>query len=77
MEVRHNCCQAISKALLSSPKLTSDPALAGIAAKVRFPLGPYACLILKLQFMPEQMECVHAILHKFMMRGAALLCPIA
>ncbi|KAI8552513.1 hypothetical protein RHMOL_Rhmol06G0272700 [Rhododendron molle] len=43
MEVRHNCCQAISKALLSSPKLTSDPALAGIAAKLDEAIrrGPY------------------------------------
>ncbi|KAF7141665.1 hypothetical protein RHSIM_Rhsim06G0202700 [Rhododendron simsii] len=43
MEVRHNCCQAISKALLLSPKLTSDPALAGIAAKLDEAVrrGPY------------------------------------
>jgi 26S proteasome non-ATPase regulatory subunit 5 len=43
MEARHNCCQAISKALLSSPKLTSDPALAGIAAKLDEAIrrGPY------------------------------------
>ncbi|XP_058221578.1 uncharacterized protein LOC131331565 [Rhododendron vialii] len=43
MEVRHNCCQAISKALLSSPKLTSDHALAGIAAKLDEAVrrGPY------------------------------------
>ncbi|KAG5546186.1 hypothetical protein RHGRI_018385 [Rhododendron griersonianum] len=43
MEVRHNCCQAVSKALLSSPKLTSDPALAGIAAKLDEAVrrGPY------------------------------------
>jgi len=43
MEARHNCCQAISKALLSSPKLTSDPALAGITAKLDEAIrrGPY------------------------------------
>ncbi|KAL6999554.1 hypothetical protein U1Q18_000714 [Sarracenia purpurea var. burkii] len=34
MEARDNCCQAILKALMLSPKLTSDPVLAGIAAKL-------------------------------------------
>ncbi|XP_052177389.1 uncharacterized protein LOC127791511 isoform X2 [Diospyros lotus] len=43
MEARHNCCQAIQKALLSSPKLASDPALAGIVAKLDEAVrrGPY------------------------------------
>ena len=35
MELRHKCCQAIYRALTSSSKLISDPALADIAAKVR------------------------------------------
>ncbi|THF95055.1 hypothetical protein TEA_029656 [Camellia sinensis var. sinensis] len=43
MEARHNCCQAIRKALMSSPKLASDPNLAGIAAKLEEAVrrGPY------------------------------------
>ncbi|KAL7193439.1 hypothetical protein ACSBR2_025116 [Camellia fascicularis] len=43
MEARHNCCQAIHMALMSSPKLASDPNLAGIAAKLEEAVrrGPY------------------------------------
>ncbi|XP_057461584.1 uncharacterized protein LOC130751874 isoform X4 [Actinidia eriantha] len=43
MEARHNCCQAISKALMLSSKLTSDPALGGIALKLEEAVrrGPY------------------------------------
>uniref|UniRef100_A0A5B7CBC0 26S proteasome non-ATPase regulatory subunit 5 n=1 Tax=Davidia involucrata TaxID=16924 RepID=A0A5B7CBC0_DAVIN len=43
MEARHNCCQAIHKAIMSSSKLISDPALAGIAEKLHEAVrrGPY------------------------------------
>lgn len=34
MEGRYNCCRAIQKALVSSSRVTSDPSLAVIAAKV-------------------------------------------
>ncbi|XP_059662674.1 uncharacterized protein LOC132308573 [Cornus florida] len=42
MEARHKCCQAIRKAFMSS-KLSSDPALGGIAAKLHEAVqrGPY------------------------------------
>lgn len=35
MEARYKCCQSIHKAFASSSKLLNDPALAGLAAKVR------------------------------------------
>jgi hypothetical protein len=35
MEARYKCCVAIHKAFMSSSKLTGNPALAPIAAKVR------------------------------------------
>ena len=35
MEARYKCCQSIHKAFVSSSKLLNDPALAGLAAKVR------------------------------------------
>ncbi|KAF8409206.1 hypothetical protein HHK36_005280 [Tetracentron sinense] len=43
MEARHNCCSAIHKALLASNKHVSDPALAGLAAKLQKAVrrGPY------------------------------------
>ncbi|XP_027172842.1 uncharacterized protein LOC113772470 [Coffea eugenioides] len=43
MELRHKCCQAIYRALTSSSKLISDPALADIAAKLQEAIrrGPY------------------------------------
>ncbi|KAA8523937.1 hypothetical protein F0562_010360 [Nyssa sinensis] len=43
MEARHNCCLAIHKAFISSSKLISDPALAGIAEKLHEAVrrGPY------------------------------------
>lgn len=34
MEARYNCCKSIHTAFIMSSKLSSDPALAGIAAKV-------------------------------------------
>lgn len=36
MEARYKCCLAIHKAFMSSTRLTGDPALAGIASKVRY-----------------------------------------
>ncbi|KAL2483585.1 ARM repeat superfamily protein [Forsythia ovata] len=43
MEARHKCCEAIYKALTSSTKLISDPAFAGIAAKLQEAIkrGPF------------------------------------
>ncbi|KAK2968417.1 hypothetical protein RJ640_004423, partial [Escallonia rubra] len=43
MEARHNCCQAIYKAFMSSSKLIGDPALAVVAEKLQeaFKKGPY------------------------------------
>ncbi|CAK9175243.1 unnamed protein product [Ilex paraguariensis] len=43
MEARHHCCQAIHKAFMSSSNLFSDPAFAGIAAKLQEAIskGPY------------------------------------
>ncbi|CAI9088714.1 OLC1v1023133C1 [Oldenlandia corymbosa var. corymbosa] len=43
MEARHNCCQAVFKSLTSSPNLVSDPAFAGVAAKLQEAIrrGPY------------------------------------
>lgn len=34
MEARYNCCKAIQKAFIMSSKVSSDPALAGLAEKV-------------------------------------------
>lgn len=43
MEARYNCCKSIHTAFIMSSKLSSDPALAGIAAKLHeaVRLGPY------------------------------------
>ncbi|KAL6531564.1 hypothetical protein OROMI_027927 [Orobanche minor] len=43
MEARHNCCKAIHKAFSMSSKLSSDPSLGGIAAKLHeaVKIGPY------------------------------------
>ncbi|KAL0545825.1 hypothetical protein IC582_015721 [Cucumis melo] len=43
MEARYNCCLSIHKAFVSSPRLTGDPALAGIASKLQEAVrnGPY------------------------------------
>ncbi|KAK3035007.1 hypothetical protein RJ639_033385 [Escallonia herrerae] len=43
MEARHNCCQAIYKAFMSSSKLIGDPALAVVAEKLQEAVkkGPY------------------------------------
>lgn len=43
MESRHNCCEAIVKALSAYPNLQSDPFLAGVAAKLDEAVkrGPY------------------------------------
>ncbi|KAF3442474.1 hypothetical protein FNV43_RR16390 [Rhamnella rubrinervis] len=43
MEGRYSCCRAIQKALVSSSGVTSDPSLAGIAAKLQeaVRIGPY------------------------------------
>lgn len=36
MEARYNCCKAIHKSLMLSSKVSTDPALAAIGAKVRY-----------------------------------------
>ncbi|XP_028807476.1 uncharacterized protein LOC114762185 [Neltuma alba] len=43
MEARYNCCKAIHKALMQSSKLSVDPALAAIDAKLQeaIGMGPY------------------------------------
>ncbi|WCJ32204.1 ARM repeat superfamily protein [Euphorbia peplus] len=43
MEARYNCCKAIHKELMSSTKLSSNPAVAGIAKKLQEAVskGPY------------------------------------
>ncbi|KAI4333641.1 hypothetical protein L6164_018421 [Bauhinia variegata] len=43
MEARHNCCKAIHRSLMLSSKLYTDPAVAGIAAKLQEAVGrgPY------------------------------------
>ncbi|XP_065862023.1 uncharacterized protein [Euphorbia lathyris] len=43
MEARYNCCKAIHKELMSSSKLSSNPAIAGIAKKLQEAVskGPY------------------------------------
>ncbi|GAV89801.1 Proteasom_PSMB domain-containing protein [Cephalotus follicularis] len=43
MEARYDCCKAVNKAFISSNRLTSEPALAGIAAKLQEAVrrGPY------------------------------------
>ncbi|BBH01749.1 ARM repeat superfamily protein [Prunus dulcis] len=51
MEARYNCCKAIQKAFIMSSKVSSDPALAGLAEKLYDAVrkGPYLAKRLEAQ----------------------------
>ncbi|KAJ9562792.1 hypothetical protein OSB04_007952 [Centaurea solstitialis] len=55
MEARYNCCEAIYKALASSPKFLNDPALSGTAEKLVEAIrkGPYLAKGRQREAQPE------------------------
>ncbi|KAL5564322.1 hypothetical protein UlMin_027486 [Ulmus minor] len=55
MDARYDCCKAIQKAFMMSSKVSSDPSLSGLAAKVHeaVQMGPYGAR--KLEPQPQVM----------------------